>query len=136
MQLRARVARARDGCGARPSLREAYAIALFRMPAVRPHLLGRDALAADARGPAGFVRDVLRRLVAGELSEDDALAELRRMQLDELGGPARLDLGRYMRRGAPEGVVRTGKSAADAAPLAGGVAGQEGPGLISRMTGA
>src|SRR2546430_15776430 len=101
MQLRARVARARDGCGARPSLREAYAIALFRMPAVRPHLLGRDALAADARGPAGFVRDILRRLGAGELSEDDALAELRRMQLGRLGGGARPRPWPYQRGGVP-----------------------------------
>src|SRR3989441_9320175 len=134
MQLRARVARARDGCGARPSLREAYAIALFRMPAVRPHLLGRDALAADARGPAGFVRDVLRRLVAGELSEDDALAELRRMQLDELGGRARLDLGRYMRRGIPEVVLAAGKTPQEASRLAVALAERQGQGLISRMT--
>src|SRR5256884_2438845 len=134
MQLRARVARARDGGRARPSLREAYAVALFRMPAMRPHLLGRDALAADARGPARFVRDILRRLVAGELSEDDALAELRRIQLEELGGRARLDLGRYMRRGIPEVVLATGKSAAEAARLAVVMAEQQGQGRISRMT--
>ena len=82
------------------------------------------------------MRDVLRRLVAGELSEDDALAELRRMQLDELGGRARLDLGRYMRRGIPEVVLATGKSATEAARLAVVMAEQQGQGLISRMTGA
>ena len=80
------------------------------------------------------MRDILRRLVAGELSEDDALAELRRMQLDELGGRARLDLGRYMRRGIPEVVLATGKSAVDAARLAVAMAERQGQGLISRMT--
>jgi len=63
------------------------------------------------------VRDVLRRLVAGDLTEDEALAELRRMQLDELGGRARLDLGRYLRRGIPEVVLATGKAPHDAARL-------------------
>ena len=80
------------------------------------------------------MRDVLRRLVAGELSEDDALAELRRIQLDELGGRARLDLGRYMRRGIPEVVLATGKSAVEAAHLAVVMAERHGQGLISRMT--
>ncbi len=80
------------------------------------------------------MRDILRRLVAGELSEDDALAELRRMQLDELGGRARLDLGRYMRRGIPEVVLATGKSAVEAVRLAVAMAERQGQGLISRMT--
>src|SRR6266446_4932291 len=134
MQLGARVARARDGCRACPSLRQAHAIALLRVPGVRAHLLGRHSLAADARGSAGPLRDILRRLVAGELSEDDALAELRRMQLDELGGRARLDLGRYMRRGIPEVVLATGKSAVEAVRLAVAMAERQGQGLISRMT--
>jgi pyridinium-3,5-biscarboxylic acid mononucleotide synthase len=81
------------------------------------------------------MRDVLRRLVAGELSEDEALAEIRRMQLAELGGRARLDLGRYLRRGIPEVVLATGKSPEDAARLAVRLAEQHGQGLISRMHG-
>jgi NCAIR mutase (PurE)-related protein len=80
------------------------------------------------------VRDVLRRLVAGELSEDDALSEIRRLQLDELGGRARLDLGRYLRRGIPEVVLAPGKSPQDAAKLVVAMAGQQGQGLISRMS--
>jgi pyridinium-3,5-biscarboxylic acid mononucleotide synthase len=82
------------------------------------------------------VRDVLRRLVAGEISEDEALAEIRRMQLDELGGRAHLDLGRYLRRGIPEVVLATGKSPQDAARLAACMAEQHGQGLISRMSAA
>ena len=80
------------------------------------------------------MRDVLRRLVAGEMSEEDALAELRRMQLDELGGRARLDLGRYLRRGIPEVVLASGKSPQDAARLVLAMAERQGQGLISRMT--
>jgi NCAIR mutase (PurE)-related protein len=80
------------------------------------------------------LRDVLRRLLAGEITEDNALAELRRMQLEELGGRARLDLGRYLRRGIPEVVLATGKVPADAARLAVAMAERQGQGLISRMT--
>jgi pyridinium-3,5-biscarboxylic acid mononucleotide synthase len=80
------------------------------------------------------VRDVLRRLVAGELSEEEALAELRRVQLDELGGRARLDLGRHLRRGIPEVVLAAGKAPEDAARLVVAMAEQHGQGLVSRMS--
>ena len=56
------------------------------------------------------MRDILRRLLAGELSEDEAVAQLRTLQLEELGGRARLDLGRFLRRGLPEVVLASGKS--------------------------
>jgi NCAIR mutase (PurE)-related protein len=80
------------------------------------------------------MRDVLRRLLAGELDEDAALAEIRRIQLDELGGRARLDLGRYMRRGIPEVVLAAGKSPEEAAQLVVAMAEGQGQGLISRMS--
>lgn len=82
------------------------------------------------------MREVLRRLVAGELSEDEALQELRRIQLEELGGKARLDLGRHLRRGVPEVVLALGKQPDEAARLVVALAGQHGQGLISRMTAA
>ncbi|MGH7764416.1 MAG: nickel pincer cofactor biosynthesis protein LarB [Candidatus Dormibacteraceae bacterium] len=81
------------------------------------------------------MRDVLRRLVAGEITEDEALSEIRSVQLDELGGRARLDLGRYLRRGLPEVVLASGKSPLEAARLAIAMAEHQGQGLISRMTG-
>ncbi|HYL08538.1 MAG TPA: nickel pincer cofactor biosynthesis protein LarB [Candidatus Udaeobacter sp.] len=80
------------------------------------------------------MKDVLRRLVAGELSEDEAVTELRRLQLEELGGRARLDLGRYLRRGIPEVVLAEGKQPEDSARLVIAMAEQHGQGLISRMT--
>jgi pyridinium-3,5-biscarboxylic acid mononucleotide synthase len=80
------------------------------------------------------VRNVLRRLLAGELSEDEALAELRTLQLEELDGRARLDLGRFLRRGIPEVVLATGKSPAEAAKLAVAMAERQGQGLVSRMS--
>ena len=80
------------------------------------------------------MRDVLRRLIAGELDEEEALAQIRRLQLDELGGRARLDLGRFLRRGIPEVVLASGKTPREAARLAIALAQQQGQGLISRMT--
>jgi NCAIR mutase (PurE)-related protein len=80
------------------------------------------------------VRDILRRLIAGELTEDEALAELRGVQLEELSGKARLDLGRFMRRGIPEVVLAPGKAPDEAARLTVALAQRQGQGLISRMS--
>jgi NCAIR mutase (PurE)-related protein len=79
------------------------------------------------------VRSVLRRLLAGELTEAEAEAELRRAQLEELGGRARLDLGRQGRRGLPEVVLASGKLPAEAARLAVALAREQGQGLASRL---
>src|SRR5712692_8648764 len=94
------------------------------MPWLRPHLLGRHPLAAHARDFRGAVKDVLRRLKAGELTEDEALHELRSIQLEDLAGRARLDLGRYLRRGTPEVTAR----------LVVMMAGSQGQGLVSRAS--
>jgi len=80
------------------------------------------------------LRDVLRRLKAGELTEDEALEELRAIQLEDLAGRARLDLGRYLRRGIPEVVLAPGKEPDDAARLVVKMAEKQGQGLISRMS--
>jgi pyridinium-3,5-biscarboxylic acid mononucleotide synthase len=79
------------------------------------------------------VRHVLRRLLAGELSEAEAEAELRRVQLEELAGRARLDIGRAGRRGLPEVVLASGKSPEDTARLVLALAREQGQGLASRL---
>jgi NCAIR mutase (PurE)-related protein len=76
---------------------------------------------------------VLRRLLAGELTEDEAEAELRRVQLEELAGDARLDIGRRNRRGLPEVVLASGKLPEEAARLTVALATELGQGLASRL---
>ena len=80
------------------------------------------------------MRDILRRLIAGDLTQDEALAELRGIQLEELSGRARLDLGRFMRRGIPEVVLAPGKAPEEAGRLTVALAQRQGQGLISRMS--
>lgn len=79
------------------------------------------------------MRSVLQRLLAGELSVEEAESELRRVQLEELGGRARLDLGRGHRRGLPEVVLAAGKSPAEAASLTVALAREQGQGCVSRL---
>lgn len=80
------------------------------------------------------MKDVLRRLVAGEITEDEALSQIRTLQLRELAGRATLDLGRHLRRGLPEVVLAAGKQPSEAARLAIALAERQGQGLISRMS--
>lgn len=80
------------------------------------------------------MREVLNRLLTGELSLDEAEAELRRVQLTELGARARLDLGRIGRRGLPEVVLASGKAPEDVARLVVALAREQGQGLASRLT--
>lgn len=79
------------------------------------------------------VRDVLRRLLAGELSVEEAESELRRVQLTELAGDARLDVGRVARRGLPEVVLAAGKRPSEVARLVLRLAAEQGQGLASRL---
>jgi len=76
---------------------------------------------------------MLARLRAGELTVDEALEEIRRTQLVELGGQARMDLGRTARRGIPEVVLGSGKAPAVAARLILALAREQGQGLGSRL---
>lgn len=88
----------------------------------------------DACQNGRAMREVLARLRAGEISVDEAAAELRRIQLVELGGRARMDLGRTARRGLPEVVLAAGKSPESAAELAVALAREQGQGLVSRLS--
>jgi pyridinium-3,5-biscarboxylic acid mononucleotide synthase len=77
---------------------------------------------------------MLARLRAGELSVDEALEEIRRTQLLELAGHARMDLGRSGRRGIPEVVLAAGKTPEAAARLIVALAREQGQGLGSRLS--
>jgi NCAIR mutase (PurE)-related protein len=79
------------------------------------------------------VRRMLARLRAGELTVDEALEEIRRTQLVELAGHARMDLGRTARRGIPEVVLAAGKPPEAAARLVLALAREQGQGLASRL---
>jgi pyridinium-3,5-biscarboxylic acid mononucleotide synthase len=79
------------------------------------------------------VRRMLARLRAGELSVDEALEEIRRIQLVELAGHARIDLGRTARRGIPEVVLAAGKPPETVARLILALAREQGQGLGSRL---
>ena len=80
------------------------------------------------------MREILKRLIEGELGLDEAEAELRRAQLVELDGRARLDVGRPGRRGGlPEVVLAEGKQPKEAATLIVALARDQGQGLGSRL---
>lgn len=76
---------------------------------------------------------MLARLRAGELTVDEALEEIRRTQLVELAGQARMDIGRTARRGIPEVILAAGKPPETAARLVLVMAREQGQGLISRL---
>jgi pyridinium-3,5-biscarboxylic acid mononucleotide synthase len=76
---------------------------------------------------------MLARLRAGELTVDEALEEIRRTQLLELAGHARIDLGRIARRGVPEVVLGAGKAPDAVARLVLALAREQGQGLASRL---
>src|SRR4029077_1653315 len=80
------------------------------------------------------MRRMLARLRAGELTVDEALEEIRRTQLVELAGQARVHLGRTARRGIPEIVLAAGKAPAAVARLILTLAREQGQGLGSRLS--
>lgn len=79
------------------------------------------------------MEDWVRRVREGQIPEAAALAELRRAQLEELGGAAQLDVARERRRGLPEVVFAEGKRPEEAARLTVRLALERGQGLVSRL---
>ncbi|MEM1680958.1 MAG: nickel pincer cofactor biosynthesis protein LarB [Sulfolobales archaeon] len=55
------------------------------------------------------IRSVLKRLVSGELSVDEAERMIKLLAIDELGGKVVFDSGRELRRGIPEVIYGEGK---------------------------
>jgi len=80
------------------------------------------------------MRDILQRLLRGEIGEDEALRLLQADRVEAVGEMARLDPDRERRKGVPEVVLAPGKEPALCAELALRLARRSGCALVSRVT--
>ncbi len=81
------------------------------------------------------VNDVLEKLLAGELTIDEARRELSALSIRQIGELARLDTKRAYRVGVPELILAEGKRPEDAAKLSIQVAKERGYALVTRAGG-
>lgn len=79
-----------------------------------------------------MLREVLEKLVKGQISLDDAEKLLRILAIEEIGNLARLDVGREFRKGIPEVILAEGKRPEDVAEIALGMLNEKGRAIISR----
>ena len=79
------------------------------------------------------VNEVLERLLAGELTIDEARRELSAFSIRQIGELARLDTKRAYRVGAPELILGEGKHPEDAARLSIQMAKERGYALVTRV---
>jgi len=89
-------------------------------------------IACDGR--LSLLREVLEKLIRGEISLDEAEKALKMLAVEEVGDLARLDVGREIRHGIPEVVVAEGKTPEDVAEIASKALAQKGRVIISRAT--
>lgn len=80
------------------------------------------------------MRDVLEKLVRGQISMDEAEKLLRILAIEEIGNLARLDVGREFRKGIPEVILAEGKRPDDVAEIALRMLDEKGRAIISRAT--
>jgi NCAIR mutase (PurE)-related protein len=78
------------------------------------------------------VDDVLKKLLAGELTLDEVRRRLSAINVKRVGDLARLDIGRAYRVGVPEMILGEGKRPSDVARLAIEVAVENGYALVTR----
>ncbi|MEM2112406.1 MAG: hypothetical protein QXX08_11115, partial [Candidatus Bathyarchaeia archaeon] len=64
------------------------------------------------------MREVLEKLVKGQISMNDAEKLLKMLTIEEIGNLARIDSGREFRKGIPEVILAEGKSPEDVAEIA------------------
>ncbi|MHC1595281.1 MAG: nickel pincer cofactor biosynthesis protein LarB, partial [Candidatus Syntropharchaeales archaeon] len=79
------------------------------------------------------MEEILRSLAQGEITVEEAVKTLRTDAIREIGEIARLDTGRWNRRGVPEVILASGKASEDVAELAIEMAKEHGIALVSRM---
>lgn len=78
------------------------------------------------------MREILERLVKGQISVDEAERLLKVSAIEEIGGLARIDIGREARKGIPEIILAEGKSPGDVAEIAFRMLNERGRAIISR----
>jgi hypothetical protein len=80
------------------------------------------------------LRDILERLVHGEITVDEAERALRVDLVEKVGGVARLDISRPVRRGLPEIILAEGKSVDDIVTICKSMVTQTGRVIVSRLS--
>jgi len=81
-----------------------------------------------------MLREVLEKLVKGQISMDDAEKLLRILAIEEIGNLARLDVGREFRKGIPEVILAEGKRPENVAEIALRMLNKSGRVIVSRAT--
>jgi hypothetical protein len=79
------------------------------------------------------MEEILRLLAQGEITVEEAAKTLRTDAIRGIGEIARLDTGRWNRRGVPEVILASGKAREDVAELAIEMAKEHGIALVSRI---
>lgn len=80
------------------------------------------------------MREVLERLARGEMTVDEAERALRVDIVEKVGGVARLDISRAVRRSVPEIVLAEGKSNDDLKSICESMLNQNGRAIVSRVS--
>lgn len=81
------------------------------------------------------MRELLKKLVKGQISIDEAERLLKILAIEEVGNLARIDVNREFRKGIPEVIFAEGKSPEELAEIALGMLNKKGRAIISRATG-
>ncbi|RLI44641.1 nickel pincer cofactor biosynthesis protein LarB [Candidatus Bathyarchaeota archaeon] len=81
-----------------------------------------------------MLREVLEKLVKGQISVDEAEKLLRILAIEEIGNLAKIDVGRKFRKGVPEVILAEGKRPEDVAEIALRMLNERERAIISRAT--
>lgn len=82
-----------------------------------------------------MLRELLEKLVKGQISIDDAESSLRLLAIEEVGNLAKIDIGREIRKGIPEVILAEGKTLGDVTEIALRMMNEKGRAIISRASG-
>jgi hypothetical protein len=80
------------------------------------------------------LRELLEKLVKGQISIDEAEKLLKILAIEEVGNLARIDVSRQFRKGIPEVIFAEGKAPEEVAEIALSMLNEKGRAMISRAT--